>query len=140
MSGAVAAAVVGASSPVMLVSFAVDHLAHSPNDASVEYRVDSDGNVYKSEGGVSTLVHAWRRAGASADYDVRATLVSGTAPGGSATGAFLNCGSDRAWSQLETFNGYSVKECSLLIEISRAGVPSPILASATIPLTATVEA
>lgn len=140
MSGVLAAAAMGVPSPVSAEPFNVFDFQISPNDAYAEISVDNDGNVYKTtNGGGTVLLFQWRRSGASADFDVKATVLSGDTPSGSALGSFLNCGTDRSWALDETFNGYGQKECVLQLEWSRAGIPTPVLATTSGQLRATVE-
>lgn len=73
----------------------------------------------------------WRVAGASADYDVRASVVSGAVSSGS-MGAWLNCGTTREWSYVFAAAGSS--SCVIKLEFRPAG-GGTVLDSCNITLT-----
>lgn len=98
------------------------------------YRIDSDGNVYKLEGGSVTSIGTWRLSGASADYEVRFTNNSGTPPSGSALATWLGCGTDRDWTNTDPVSDIDPVESNNTVEIRRAGGTGVILDSATIDL------
>ena len=70
-----------------------------------------------------------------ANYEVRATLLSGSVSSGS-TGSWLSLGTTRSWTRDRASNGSA--SCGLLIEIRRTSDLS-VVASASITLTATVS-
>lgn len=98
------------------------------------YRIDSDGNVYKIEGAAVTSIGTWLLSGSAADYEVRFTNNSGTAPSGSALATWLNCGTDRDWTNTDPTTDLSPVESSNTVELRRAGGTGAILDSATIDL------
>lgn len=100
----------------------------SPGPAS--YEVNSDGKVYDQNG---TILETWLLSGAAADYDVRATLVSGNSPTGASLGTWLNLASSHAWQ--ETASLGSIKTCTLTIEI-RDATTLTVLDTATVTVTA----
>jgi hypothetical protein len=106
---------------------AIKATTNSPATAS--YTVSIDGTVKVN--GVS--VETWLNSGAAAGYDVRATLVSGTSPAGSALATWLNLSSGRSWSLTQSTTGNS--SCVLTVEIGLAGAAAAI-ASATITIEA----
>lgn len=109
-------------------------LVLDPADASVTYRLGSDGDVYESNTLGTVSLETWLDGGSSSDFEVRATLNSGTLSSG-ATGSWLSLSSDREWSVTRTTLGSASAE--LLIEIRNATTQA-VLTSATITLTATV--
>lgn len=108
----------------------------SPYSAQITFRLSNDGDVYTraSLSGVGSFVaqYTWRGAGASADYDARVTVNSGSLSGGTA-GTWLNLASNRDWAVLRTTAGTSI--CNITVEIRPAGGGAS-LASATIDLRA----
>lgn len=97
--------------------------------ATASYSISIDGHV-KING---LNVETWLNSGIAAGYDVRATLVSGTAPAGSALAAWLNLSSSRTWSLTRSTIGNV--SCVLTIEIGLAGSGAAI-DSATITIEA----
>lgn len=118
-----------------LTRFSVD-----PANAHVGFRVHSDGTLDGAAGtslSWSQNLGTWLVARVAADYDVRATLVSGDVPDGEATGDWVNCGTTRSWSH-SVLTIVAPKQSQLLIELSFAGLQTPI-DSCTVNLHATVE-
>ena len=82
--------------------------------ATAAYRIDNDGTVKNHD---LTTLETWLISGLASDYEVRATLTSGTTPTAGTMGSWLNCGTDRTWSNTDnTANGVSVTS-TMLIEI-----------------------
>src|SRR5688572_16767572 len=73
----------------------------NPGGSTASVRIDADGFVYGTVGGVMTQQYAWISPQTSApNYDVRWSTVSGTVdstPGAENTN--LNLGTDRTWSE-----------------------------------------
>lgn len=112
--------------------------ALSPADATARFHVSSDGNVYfQPNNGSNELLYAWRLSGASADYDIFATLNSGTLLEGT-TGSWLNLASTRAWAVQRTSNLAGNNDVSITLQIRNASTLA-VLATATVTLSAVVE-
>lgn len=112
----------------------------SPSDARVGYRINADGTVDGSE--ASTLTWSldygtWLTAGTAGQFDVRATLNSGSLTAGT-TGTWMSCSSTRTWTVEVTANANTSQTANLTIEI-RNGTTLEVLATATAVLTASVE-
>jgi hypothetical protein len=100
------------------------------------YSVRSDSFVYQAANAIGTYsqFEQWASIGATpANYDVRATLNSGTTPAGSAVGSWLQLNADRTWSL--TSSPGNTQTCDLTIEIRPTGGGST-LATASVTLTA----
>jgi hypothetical protein len=111
----------------------VQRIVVDPADATASYALESDGDI------ATNLVDSgdWitPKAAAGADYECRATVVSGTFTSGT-FGSWLALSSTRSWTLVRTTLGTST--ASMLIEIRRAS-DGTVLDSATISFTATVE-
>jgi hypothetical protein len=102
--------------------------------ASAQYQLNSSGNAFEIvNGGLATLLYAWCvPAGQAANYEVYASLVSGSLSGGSsATDTWLALSTTRAWLVSTT----SLLYATLNVGIRRVGTTT-ILASADIELAA----
>lgn len=100
------------------------------------YRVDSDSFVYTAANfnGVYSQQEQWDSDPTTVgNYEVRATLVSGDTPSGSALSTWLVLSSDRTW-QLSASPG-NFLACTLTIEI-RDTATSTVRATATVDLEA----
>lgn len=111
----------------------VQRIVVDPADATASYALESDGDI------ATNLVDSgdWitPKAAAGADYECRATVVSGTFTSGT-FGSWLALSSTRTWTLTQTTLGTST--ASMLIEIRRAS-DGTVLDSATISFEATVE-
>lgn len=96
---------------------------------TAKYKVASDGKVYTNVGPSDVLWETWRLSGASADYEVRATLTSGSVSSGT-TGSWLALSTTREWTRGPTI-GFS--HANLTIEIRLTG--GALLDSAEVSLT-----
>lgn len=96
--------------------------------ATATYTLGYDGVAYRTDtGGVSTALSGqWRLSGGSAQYEARATLVSGTTPSG-ILGTWQSLVASRSWSLATNSN------CILLVQI-RSASTEDVLASANIKL------
>lgn len=102
--------------------------------ASAQYELNSSGSAFKSvNGGASTLLYNWCvPASQAANYEVYASLVSGSLSGGSsATDTWLALTSTRTWLVSST----TFQDATLNVGIRRIGTTT-ILASADINLVA----
>ena len=100
------------------------------------YRVDSDSFVYTAANfnGVYSQQEQWDSDPTTVgNYEVRATLVSGNTPSGSALSTWLVLSSDRTW-QLSASPG-NLLACTLTIEI-RDTATSTVRATASVTLEA----
>ncbi len=109
----------------------------TPFNPSVNYNVLNTGveswsSTSSGSGTLGNWVTPTSLAGAA--YEVRATVVSGTTPTGSATGSWLSLGTSQSWA-LGTALVTTVT-CQLTIEIRNA-TSLAVLASGTVNLTAT---
>lgn len=106
-------------------------VALSPATATAGYRLDSDGSAYLTDwsGTYNAIGGEWKLSGAVADYEARATKVSGTTPSGTLS-TWLALSSDRTWSLSSAAGWYT---CVLTVEIRRAST-SEVLDTATITL------
>jgi hypothetical protein len=95
------------------------------------YRVQSDGRI---SDGTSTLESWLVGAGTNSDYEVMATVTSGTLSSGT-TGSWLNCGTTQTWSKINNDSNNSVQTAVIGVSIRRAS-DSTVMDSATITLSA----
>ncbi len=102
-------------------------VSNAPGAAT--YQLNSNGNILDQTG---SNIGTWLLSGVNSDYDVRATLQSGTAPTGSGTGSWLTLGLSRSWTESATAG--NLLTCTLLIEI-RDAVTLTVLDSATVNIT-----
>jgi len=98
------------------------------------YTLNTSGIVQKSEGGTTTTLETWLLAGASSDYEVRATVSSGTTPTGSATASWLSLSSTQAWTLQDAVVDGIPLTCVLLVEI-RDVATNTVQTSASITIT-----
>lgn len=79
----------------------VNSIQTNPDDAWSGYRLGADGKIYTSTGTDSTLteVGTWLLSGVVADYEVFATINSGTLSNGTDvdTGSWLSMSGNRTW-------------------------------------------
>lgn len=111
-------------------------------DATAKFKLDADGIAYTMrnyyDGGVYQPVTAeWLRSGAAADYEHRATHVSGPALTSGTLGTWLSGGTDREWVK-STASTNGTLTTVLLIETRLIGTTAT-LAQAYITLKVTRE-
>lgn len=76
--------------------FLFEYIASGRQDVGIE--VNQDGRLYKTTfTDPPQYLEKWKTAGLADAFDVRATLISGSAPLGSAVGSWLNVNAHRAW-------------------------------------------
>lgn len=121
---------------VELAGAIVSDFTTDPDDAHVGYRLNSTGVEQQANGDPLsyTDIGDWLISGSAGDYEVRATLNSGTLTTGT-TGSFQVLSTTRAWTVQRTIVG--IGSANLTIEIRRVGTTT-ILASASVILTAEV--
>jgi hypothetical protein len=132
MTGVIGA--LGGMVPVPTITVSIDDqsvsdVAVSPVSASASYAINSDGTVRDHDG---NTLETWLDAGAASSFEVRATLSSGSTPGGT-LGSWLACSTSREWFIIAS--GPVVQTCTLLIEIRNAATLA-VLDSATVTMTA----
>ncbi len=107
-------------------AFAVDLPATTQNairakingTAGAGWRFNPDGTVDRDMNGWTSGVHNWGTPTGGtpgSDYQIKATLNSGTSPDGDAVGSWLALSSARTWTH--TRNADGIDECTLTIEI-----------------------
>lgn len=74
----------------------------------------------------------WKVSGAASQFEARATISSGTVNSGSATGSWINLGSDVSWTK--SYAGTGSQSVVLVVEIRNA-VTTAVLTTATVTLT-----
>lgn len=100
--------------------------------ALVEF--NTDGTQYRQEGSAAKAsMGSWLKTGVVGDYQIRATLTSGTSPSGT-VGSWLALSSTQTWSVSAPSGTQVVTE--LLFEI-RDAATSAVLDSATVILDST---
>jgi hypothetical protein len=101
---------------------------------TASYSIANDGNVKKN---TSTILEAWLQGsgGAVSDYEVRATVTSGSLTSGT-TGSWLNCSTTRTWTLVNDAGDNSTITAVFTVEIRLAAAPNTVLDSATITLSA----
>ena len=105
--------------------------------ATATLTAESDGEVSGVGSTGLTTPDWWSAApdvGVGADYEIRATLLSGTTPTSGTLGTWLSLSSNRSWSMVRSTDGTS--SCSLTIEI-RDTATSTVQGTATWSLSAT---
>lgn len=108
----------------------------SPANATATYRVKNDGTCDSTAN--NTLDEGtWLLAGSVGDYEVRATLNSGSLASGT-TGSWLSCSTTREWAVTVTSDLGGTQAANLTIEI-RDTATSTVRASCTVSITATVN-
>lgn len=127
-SGSAASAVTITIDPATIYGF------NPGTTASARYELNSGGGAFRSvNGGASTLLYAWCvPASQAANYEVYASLVSGSlSAGSSATDTWLALSSTRAWQVSTTL----FDAATINVGVRRIG-STTILASADINLIA----
>jgi hypothetical protein len=87
--------------------------------AVATYTIDNDGTVKNH---VPTTLETWLggTGGVASNYEVRATLTSGTAPSSGTLNSWLNCGTDRSWSNSNSARDGSTVSSTITVEIREA--------------------
>lgn len=113
----------GGSGSVTLNNASVSSLGSGTRTAG--WKIDADGYVYTLKQASYTQKNQWT-ADAVANYEVKATLVSGAVTTGT-TGSWLSCSTDREWTV------GSDASASLTIEV-RDSATAIVLASCSVDL------
>lgn len=74
----------------------LDAAYYASTTSAAELQLRSDGTVYVTVDSATTYEYNWLTNGVGSNYDVRATIVSGTFTSGTA-GSWLNLGTTRSW-------------------------------------------
>lgn len=127
MSGILALMIGGSPSPVLPSSISVTD--NSGTNAIAGLTVDSDGNLYRIQGGSTTLIARWIASGA-ANYEVRLTTTSGTLSSGTAD-TYQNAGVDRTYTVAQGSAGTKIFTGTLQIRYG-----TTVVASCPVTLTA----
>lgn len=115
----------------------VNALNIDPADATAAISLESDGDIVATENGIATDLGDWITPKIlMGNYDVKATLLSGSLTAGT-TGSNLNLGTTRSWTRSQTSVGSS--SAQIRLDITYTGTTTPILATATILLSAQVD-
>jgi hypothetical protein len=112
-------------------------IAISPTDSTAGYQLNSSGAEQELNQGVASTFNTWVLTGTAANYDVFATLNSGTLFSGT-TGTWLNLATTRSWQVQRTNNAAGTNSASLTIQIRPAG-GGATLDTANVTLNATVD-
>jgi hypothetical protein len=112
----------GASLPASLYIWAV-----RPTNASITLNSSGAYSTTGSGGGSGT----WMNGGTGADYEARATLVSGTLTSGT-TGTWLALSTSRTWQRNSPVSG--VLTAQITLEIRLAASPFTVLTSSSVTL------
>lgn len=135
MSGALACLAAtansGASSSVILVGGSPWSAGLGTRIATV--RLNSDGYCYHGDNASYTQQFRWLQSGTNTDFEVYATLVSGSISG--TTGAWLSLGTTRDWSVVDGSSDGTSQEATVDLTI-RDVATSTTRAYATFYLTA----
>lgn len=137
MTGMLAAGTYGATSappppPGGSVQLSDQDLTRSTTGtATVSYNIASDGKVKDRNG---TILESWMLSGVVADYEVMATLISGSSVFG-LTATWLSCSTTRAWSLSNSAHNDSTLTSTLTVDIRNA-VSHTVLATALVTLNA----
>jgi hypothetical protein len=114
---------------VSLGAALIDSVAVAPTLAVATYQISNDGTARDQDG---TVLETWLAVGAASDFQVRATLSSGSTPSGTLN-TWLACSTTREWSI--TSSSPATVSCSLWVEIRNASTLA-VLAAATADLSA----
>lgn len=100
------------------------------------YRLNTSGAAQALNNGVATTLETWRLSGVTADYEARATAVSGSVSGGT-VGSWIALTTSPEWTVTRTVSG-TYKEATITVEIRLSASPFTVLDSAQITISAEV--
>lgn len=113
-------------------------LAISPADSSIAAVFSNLGVMQISQnGGGSVTQYTWQGGGAASDYDIMATVTSGSVTG-SPTGSWLNLASSQSWAVTRTSNIAGTTSAVISVQIRNATTLA-VLATGTLNLDAVVD-
>lgn len=135
MTGMQMAAIASGEGPkVTLSNLSCSDLQFSPTAATALLSLNNNKSVTAS----ALLPPDWlNAAGAVANYEARATVLSGTLSSGT-TGAWLNLATSRSWTLTKGGGSAGIVNASFTLEI-RDATTLAVLATATIDLSAEVS-
>lgn len=125
---------------VSIADHTVFDLVFEPANASATYELLNTGVARKTEGAVTTnFPGEWLLAGTAANYEARATVLSGSFTSGT-FGSYLNLGTTRTWGNAIALGPGGTGDAvgTMLVEIRPAG-GGAVLDSATILINATID-
>lgn len=114
------------------LSTSTAYLSGPTGPVTASYSISSGGTV----SGSNVSGYSWLLVGSASDYEVRATLSSGTTPSSGTLNTWQSLGTTRSWSQTRSLT-VGTRECVLLIEI-RLASSGDVLASASVTITAEI--
>lgn len=118
-------------------TYTADDSVSSPASATCSFRLTNAGLIQSLNTGGTTELGAWiSDTSLAGNYEVRATLVSGTLSGGT-VGSYEVLSSTRTW--FVTRSGSGSKECTFTVEIRKTGTGT-VLDSSNVTITAAVDA
>lgn len=106
--------------------------------ATATYQLNADGNVRNHSGAIQEIwcgINGVAAPSSTSGYEGRATLQSGTNPTSGTMGAWLNLGTTRSWSNVNSAGDDSIITSVILVEI-RDATTLAVLDSATITINA----
>jgi hypothetical protein len=124
---------------VALTNVSPTFVSANPADSFAGYRLNSAGTVHKAEGSTLSFgasLSTWLLGGAASDYEVRATVNSGSLSTGTAA-TWQALSTTREWSRSRSVNTAGVDTVNLTIEI-RLASSGTVIATCTVVLTAEV--
>lgn len=123
----------GETAPAVSISLSDQSVFDSsPTTAVASYTINSTGTVTDHD---SNVLESWLLGGGTAsNYEVRATVVSGTLTSGT-TGSWLSCGTTRTWAISNGARDNSTVTCVLTVQIRLAST-GIVQDSATVTLSA----
>lgn len=117
----------GATGPQTLLNAAT----YSRTGTAAKFELRNDRGAYASDDtGTDSLRYNWLTGGTPSNYEVQATLVSGTFTSGT-TGSWLNLGTTRTWTRGATVGNFQTVTATFEIRDATSLV---VLASANITL------
>lgn len=115
--------------------------AATPTNVASGIQIHSDGTVNRLKTSTYTDQYTWLTgSGANTDYEVRMTTTSGTLSSGDTLGVWHSLGTTRDFNRNNNSDTPSTQEYVGTLEIRMAAAPNTVLATATVTLTATVDA
>jgi hypothetical protein len=124
--------------PINISAKSVSKTTTNGTAATSSFTFRTDRTVKNQDG---ATLQTWLDAGYSpADYQIRATLVSGNAPTGSSLGTWLSLSTNRTWSLTDPAGSSGSKTCKVKLEIRDAGGDNTIRDTATYTMSADSQA
>ena len=106
----------------------LDAATYSGTTSATTLELRSDGTVYVTVDSATTYQYNWITSFPTTNYDVRATIVSGTFTSGTA-GSWLNLGTTRSWSRNATIGNiqtvtadFEIRNATTLVVLATAQI------------------